>query len=233
MAVAETAHSGVAVVIGRHGDVVLGDGGGLLHAAQLGVDDQAELVSGGLVHQGVADGAVVSLGIVAAHPQLDPGQGVFAVLPQAQALGLGGHLVDGGLEVGLFLGGQGIEGLLQHGGVVIPGEHIQEVLTHDFRVDVHKQAVLALGHEIPAVVIGLGTGVVVHEDLVQSLKGQIALVRLGGGAVGLRPVLGDEGVQNAGLDHLGLDLVAVLDQGHGKGAGVLQTTPNKDKYKLD
>ena len=37
-----------------------------------------------------------------------------------------------------------------------------------------------------------------------------------------RQVLGDEGVQNAGLDHLGLDLVAVLDQGHGKGAGVLQ-----------
>ena len=63
---------------------------------------------------------------------------------------------------------------------------------------------------------------ILHEDLVQSLKGQIALVLLGGGAVGLRPVLGDEGVQNAGLDHLGLDLVAVLDQGHGKGAGVLQ-----------
>ena len=67
-----------------------------------------------------------------------------------------------GLEVGLFLGGQGIEGLLQHGGVVIPGEHIQEVPTHDFRVDVHKQAVLALGHEIPAVVIGLGTRCCCH-----------------------------------------------------------------------
>ena len=47
---------------------------------------------------------------------------------------------------------------------------------------------LALGHEVPAVVVGLG----------------------------------NEGVQNAGLDHLGLNLVAVLNEGHGKGAGILQ-----------
>ena len=79
-----------------------------------------------------------------------------------------------------------------------------------------------LPHEVPAVVKGLGAGVVVHKHLVQGLQGQIALVLLGGGAVGLRPVLGDEGVQDAGLDHLGLDLVAVLNEGHGKGAGVLQ-----------
>ncbi|HIT35202.1 MAG TPA: hypothetical protein IAC30_00800 [Candidatus Faecousia intestinavium] len=81
---------------------------------------------------------------------------------------------------------------------------------------------LTLGHEVPAVVIGLGAGVVVHEDLVQGLQGQVAGVFFGGGAVGFGPVLGDESVQNTGLDHLGLDLVAVLNQGHGEGAGVLQ-----------
>ena len=81
---------------------------------------------------------------------------------------------------------------------------------------------LALGHEVPAVVIGLAAGVVVHKHLVQGLQGQEAVVIGGGGVVGLGPLLGDEGVQHAGLDHLGLDLVAVLDQGHGEGAGVLQ-----------
>ena len=81
---------------------------------------------------------------------------------------------------------------------------------------------LALGHEVPAVVVGLGAGVVVHEDLVQGLEGQIALIGVGGDAVGVGPVLRDEGVEDAGLDHLALDLVAVLDERHGEGAGVLQ-----------
>ena len=79
-----------------------------------------------------------------------------------------------------------------------------------------------LSHKVPAVVKGFGTGVVVHKHLVQGLQRQIAVVLLRCGAVGVRPVLGDEGVQNTGLDHLGFDLVAVLDEGHGKGAGVLQ-----------
>ena len=81
---------------------------------------------------------------------------------------------------------------------------------------------LALSHEVPAVVVGLGAGVIVHEDLVQSLQGQEAFILLSGGIVGLGPFLGNEGVQNAGLDHLGLDLVTVLNEGHGKGAGILQ-----------
>ena len=81
---------------------------------------------------------------------------------------------------------------------------------------------LALGHEVPAVVIGLGAGVIVHKHFVQGLEGQIAVIAVGGHAVGLGPLLGHEGVQNAGLHHLGLDLVAVLNEGHGEGAGVLQ-----------
>ena len=79
-----------------------------------------------------------------------------------------------------------------------------------------------LSHKVPAVVKGFGTGVVIHKHLVQGLQRQIAVVLLRCGAVGVRPVLGDEGVQNTGLDHLGFDLVAVLNEGHGKGAGVLQ-----------
>ena len=81
---------------------------------------------------------------------------------------------------------------------------------------------LALGDEVPAVVISLAAGVVVHEDLVQGLQSQETLVLFGSGAVGFGPVLGDEGVQNTGLNHLALDLVAVLNQGHGEGAGILQ-----------
>ena len=81
---------------------------------------------------------------------------------------------------------------------------------------------LTLGHKVPAVVIALGAGVVVHEDLVQGLQRQIALILLGGGPIGLSPFLGNEGIQDSGLDHLGLDLVAVLDQRHGKGTGILQ-----------
>ena len=222
MAVAVAADAGVAVVIGRHVDVVDGHGAGLLHGAELGVHQQTELVRGGLVHQGVADGAVVGLGVVALHPQLDPGQGIGAVGSQAKVGGLGLHSLNGGLEIGLLVGGEGVEGLLQPAGVGILSEHVQEVLSHDLGVDVHVQAVLALGHEVPAVVVGLGAGVVVHKDLVQGLEGQVAVIGVGGGAVGLGPLLGDEGVQNAGLDHLALDLVAVLDQRHGKGAGVLQ-----------
>jgi len=222
VAVAVAADALIAVLIGGHVDVVDGHGGGLLHRTQLGVYQQSELVGGRLIHQRVADGAVVGLGVVGLHPQLDPGQGVLAVGAQPQVGGLGLHLVDDGLEVGLLVGGQGLEGLLQPGGIFVTGQHIQEVLAHDLGVDVHEQAVLALGHKVPAVVIGLGAGVVIHKDLVQRLQRQIAGVVGGGGAVGVGPVLGDEGVQHAGLDHLALDLVAVLDQGHGKGAGLLQ-----------
>ena len=222
VAVAEAADAGVAVLISGHVHVVHGDGGGLLNGAELGVHQQAELIRGGLVDQRVADGAVIGLGVVALDPQLDPRQSVLAVLTKAQIAGLGSHGVDGGLEVGLLVGGQRVKRLLQPAGVSILREHVQEVLAHDLGVDVHVQAVLALGHEVPAVVIGLGAGVVVHKDLVQGLQGQEAGVRVGGGAVGVGPVLGDEGIQHAGLDHLALDLVAVLDQGHGIGAGGLE-----------
>ena len=81
---------------------------------------------------------------------------------------------------------------------------------------------LALGNEVPAVVIGLVAGAVVLKHLVQGLQGQEALVLVGSGAVGIGPVLGDEGIQDAGLNHLGLNLVAVLNQSHGKGAGALE-----------
>ena len=81
---------------------------------------------------------------------------------------------------------------------------------------------LALSDKIPDVIIGLFAGAVVHEYLVQGLQGQVAFISISGGAVGIRPVLGDKGVQDTGLDHLAFDLVAVLNQGHGERAGVLQ-----------
>ena len=161
-------------------------------------------------------------GVVAADPELNPGEGVLAVFAEAEVGGLRLHLVDRGLEVGLLVGGEGVEGVLKHGGVGLFGEHVQEVLADQLGVDVHEQAVGVLSDEVPDVVEGLVAGVVVHKDLVQSLQREIALVLLGSGAVGGGPVEGDEGVEDAGLNHLGLNLVAVLDEGHGKGAGVLQ-----------
>ena len=80
----------------------------------------------------------------------------------------------------------------------------------------------AFSNKVPAVVVGLITGVVEHEDLVQGLKRQETLVFISSDAICICPVLGDESIQNASSDHLALNLVAVLDQGHGKGASFLQ-----------
>ena len=67
----------------RNLDVVLGNSGGFLNGAELGVNQKAELILGGIGNQGIADGTVIGLGIVAADPQLDPGQAVLGVLGQA------------------------------------------------------------------------------------------------------------------------------------------------------
>ena len=81
---------------------------------------------------------------------------------------------------------------------------------------------LAFRYEVPNVIIGLFAGAVIHKYLIEGLQGQIAFIGIGGGVVGVSPILGDKGIQNAGLDHLALDLVAVLNEGHGEGAGGLQ-----------
>ena len=85
MAVAIAAETGVAILIGCNLDVVLGNGSGFLNGAELGVNQKAELILGGIGNQGIADGTVIGLGIVAADPQLDPGQAVLGVLGQAEA----------------------------------------------------------------------------------------------------------------------------------------------------
>ena len=222
VAVAVAADALIAVFIGRDLDVVDGDGAGLFDGAKLGVNEQAELILRGSVDQGVADGAVVGLRVVAFDPQLDPCQSVCAVSAETEVGSVRFHLGDGGLEVSLFVIGQSFEGLLHPCCVVVTGQHVQEVLADDLRVDVHVKAMLALCDEVPAVVIGLVASAVVHEDLVEGLKGKEARVGVCGRAVGVCPVLRDEGVENTGLDHLALDLVAVLDEGHGERAGVLQ-----------
>ena len=221
MAVAVAADALVAVLIGGDLDVVDGLAVGLLDGAQLGVDQQAKLVGSGGVGQVVADGAVVLHGVVAADPELDPGKGVLAVLAQVELLGSLLHLVDGGLEVGFLGVGELVEGVLQIGGVLFLGKHVEEVLADDLRVDAHELTVSALSYELPAVGVGLAAGAVEHKDLVQSLQRQIALIGSGVHLLGLGPFLRDKGVQDAGLDHLVLNLVAVLDQGHGVGANGL------------
>ena len=115
-----------------------------------------------------------------------------------------------------------IVGILQHAGVLILGQHVQEVLSDELGIDVHVQRVLILINEIPAVLKLSGAGRVIHEDLVQGLQWQVAAVCIRGGAVCLCPLLRDEGLQDIGIDHLTLDLVTILDEGHREGAAVLQ-----------
>ena len=222
MAVAIAADTLIAVLIRGDLDVVDGDGAGLLDGAELRVNEKAELILRGSVDKGVADGAVVGLGVVAFDPQLDPCQRVSTVSAEAEVGSFGFHLCDSGLEVCLLVSGQSLKGLLQPRCVVVAGQHVQEVLADDLGVDVHEQAMLALGDEVPAVIVGLVAHAVVHKDLVERLQRQEAGVGVGGGAVGIGPVLRDEGVEDAGLNHLALDLVAVLNEGHGERAGALQ-----------
>ena len=122
----------------RNLDVVLGNSGGFLNGAELGVNQKAELILGGIGNQGIADGTVIGLGIVAADPQIDPGQAVLGVLGQAEVRSFGSHGIDGGLEVGLLLSGQSLKGGLEHGGIIITGKHIQEVLAHDLGINIHE-----------------------------------------------------------------------------------------------
>ena len=68
------------------------------------------MIGSGFGNQSIADGTIVGLGIVAADPQLDPGQAVLGVLGQTEVRSFGSHGIDGGLEVGLLLGGESLEG---------------------------------------------------------------------------------------------------------------------------
>ena len=173
-------------------------------------------------NQSIADRTIIGLGIVAADPQLDPGKTVLGVLGQTEVRSIGSHGIDGGLEVSLLLSGERLESSLEGGGIIVTGEHVQEVLADDLGVDIHEQTMLAFRYEVPNVIIGLFAGAVIHKYLIEGLQGQIAFIGIGGGVVGVSPILGDKGIQNAGLDHLALDLVAILNEGHGKGAGRLQ-----------
>ena len=222
MAVAVAADTLIAVFISGNLDVVDGDGAGLFDRAELRVNQKTKLILCRSIDQGVADRTVVGLCVVAFDPQLDPCQCVCAVCAETEVRSVCFHRSDGGLEVCLFVSGQSLKGLLHPCRVVVAGQHVQEVLADDLGVDVHEQAMLALGDEVPAVIVGLVAHAVVHKDLVERLQRQEAGVGVGGGAVGVRPVLRDEGVEDAGLNHLALDLVAVLNQGHGERAGVLQ-----------
>ena len=193
MAVAIAAETGVAILIGCNLDVVLGNSGGFLNGAELGVNQKAELILGGIGNQGIADGTVIGLGIVAADPQLDPGQAVLGVLGQAEVRSIGSHGIDGGLEVGLLLSGERLKSSLEGGGIIVTGEHVQEVLAHDLGINIHEQAVLAFRYKIPNIIIGFFTDAVIHKDLIEGLQGQIAFIGIGGGVVGVSPILGDEG----------------------------------------
>ena len=54
MAVAIAAETGVAILIGCNLDVVLGNSGGFLNGAELGVNQKAELILGGIGNQSIA-----------------------------------------------------------------------------------------------------------------------------------------------------------------------------------
>ena len=96
VAVAVAADAGVAVLIGSDLDVVDGNSSGLLDRAELGVNKETELIGSGSIDQGVADGAVIGLRVVAADPQLDPCERVSCVFGKTELLGNGLALVGTG-----------------------------------------------------------------------------------------------------------------------------------------
>ena len=67
--------------------------------------------------------------------------------------------------------------------------------------------------EVPAVGVGLAADIVEFKHLVQSLQGQGRFVVFLGHTLGVRPIQGNEVQQFAGVQHLALNLVAVLNQG--------------------
>ena len=81
-----------------------------------------------------------------------------------------------------------------------------------------------LSNEIPAVHVSLVSLVVELKHLVQGLQSQRVFIVFLGDAFRVRPVQRNEVQQFTGVDHLALDLVAVLDQGHevlaGSGQGL-------------
>ena len=215
MLVRISADADVVILVSGDGDVVDGRFSGFRHGAQLGIDQQAGLPGGGGGHQRVADGAVVGLFVVLAAPELDKGQGVLGVFRfEAEGFRFGRHGVNGGLEVRFFGVAQRVESILEVIGIGFIGQHVEEVLADQLGVDAHVQGRHALGDEIPAVVKGGAGGVVEHEHLVQGLQSQRMAVGCFVHARGIFPFHGDEVEQVAGVQHLGLDLVAVLNQRH-------------------
>ena len=217
MLVAVAADADVVILIRRNGDVVDGGFSRFFHGAELGVHQQAALIHRGGGDQGVADGAVVGLLVVLAAPEEDPGQAVLDVFArEAQIRRVHLHLFN---DFIIFIGFAipGFIGFLGDGGVLFVGHHIKEVFAHQLGVDAHEQGSFAFADEIPHVLVGLGAQVVEHEDLVQGLQGQGLGVIFAGDAFCIVPVQGNEVQQDAGVQHLALDLVAVLNQGHGEG----------------
>ena len=214
MFVGISADTHIIVLIRRDGDVVHGSFRGFFHAAQLGVHQQAALILGGSRYQGVADRAVVGFFIVLLAPEIDPGQAVlYVVAGEAEIGGVLLHAFDQGVIFLVFAVPDFI-GFLRDGRVLVVGHHIKEVLADRLGVYAHEQGCFAFTDEIPHVLVGLFTEVVELEHLVQGLQGQRILIAFLGNAFRFGPVLGHEVEQQAGVQHLLLDLVAVLDQRH-------------------
>ena len=209
-----SADAGVIILIGRDGNIVAGGFRSLLHAAQLAVYQQAGLILRGGGHQRVADGAVIGLLIVLLAPQVYPRQAVlYVVACQAQIRGVFLHAFDQRV-VFFVLAVPGFIGFLRDGGILVVRHHVEEVFADRLAVDAHEQGRFTLADEIPHILVSLLTKVVEHEHLVQGLQRQGIFVVLLGYALGIRPVLGHEVQQQPGVQHLALDLVAVLDQRH-------------------
>ena len=81
---------------------------------------------------------------------------------------------------------------------------------------------LVLVNEIPAVGIPGTSGIVEHKNLAQGLQRKEPVVCVRGRSIRLCPFLRNIGLQNTGIDHFGLDLVAILNQRHCEGSRILE-----------
>ena len=207
----------IAVLIRRDGDVVDRGFSRFLDGTQLGVHQQAALIDGGLGDQRVADRAIVRLLVVLLAEQLDVGQRVGRVLRvEHERFGFRLHLFDFRRNAILRRAVRHrVKRGLQVVGVGLFGQHVQEVLADQLGVDAHEQRRNAFGDEIPAVGEGLVAHGVIHEHLVERLQRQRLVVALDDHAFALGPLLRDEVEQVAGVEHLRLNLVAVLNERHG------------------
>ena len=208
----------VAFIISGDVDPGVGSRLGLLSGAELGIDEQARGAAGFLFGEVGLNRAVIGNFGVVLEEAVDPGERVLPVRAEIQigsiALDAGIGIGDDRIDLGFVLRAEGIIAFLDVSSIGVLGQHVEEVLADRFAGWSHELSLNVEG-EIPAVVvdvldvIAIGIGVI-GEDFIKGLQGKRLAVE---GFVAV-PFLRNVVDEISFVDHLGLDLGAVLDERH-------------------